>query len=136
MPLKDLAVMPSEFETEVARLEVEVGAAKENLKKTTARLQRLESHLPVLISLVGKQAQHLSALKTESQVVSLPDYRDMRMKHNQYHDQIAEAKTLIIQVKNEVKARTTAVPRLEAELASVRAQMNSRGILLEFRKKP
>jgi len=129
---------PTEMVVEAERLEAEATALRLGLDKATERLNKTVARLEALSTLVEKQAQHLAQLKvrcSEGQVIFLPDYSEMRLKHAQHRLSIAEARTAIAAIRVDLAAKKSNLAMVDSKLKQTREFIGSRGKLIPFRKR-
>lgn len=98
------------------------------------RLAKVELRLEALKSLVEKQEQHLERLRKEAVVVSLSEYRDMRLKYRQHRTSISEATAAINAMRQELKARKKHLAPTTKRLAELNTVLSNRGKLLHLQE--
>lgn len=123
--------------TEAERLEAEANALRLGLSKAQERLEKASRRLDALTTLVDKQSQHLRQLKVrsgEGEVIFLPDYAEMKLKHHQHRNLIIESRVAVASVELELKTKKKDLAIIDGKLKPLRTALENRGKLLLLRK--
>jgi flagellar biosynthesis chaperone FliJ len=123
----------TELRYELATLEQKHSTLTVAVERCANQLQNGENRLESLESLVDKQAEHLQALRG-AEVVSLLDFKDMRLKHHQHRRNIDETRLVVTKIRNDLAKKRTELTTMNEEMELLRKELNRWGTTTVLRK--
>lgn len=109
----------------------EASALRASIVQVESKLAKAELQIAAFASIVDNQAEHLRQLREGQQIVSLDEYREMKIKHHKHGDALSEAKLSVSVTKGDLRDRKKHLADLEVQLAKLKLTSDNK--VLPFR---